>query len=59
MDELSWGAITLRILQQFLLEIKRVDTIFVTHKDNPPLTKNQPPIAGAIHWGTADLQQGP
>lgn len=27
-----------------------INGIFVKCKDNPPLNKNQPPVAGAIYW---------
>jgi hypothetical protein len=29
-----------------LQEIDKVHAIFLEHKDNPPVTKNQPPVAG-------------
>ncbi|CBH10362.1 dynein heavy chain, putative [Trypanosoma brucei gambiense DAL972] len=46
-----------RILAQFFNEVNRVRNIFVQLKDNPPLTKNQPPVAGAIHWSTSLFQR--
>lgn len=27
-----------------------INDTFVKFKDNPPLNKNQPPVAGAIYW---------
>ena len=27
-----------------------MNTIFKNHKDNPPVFKNQPPVAGSINW---------
>ena len=41
------------ILQQYILEIDRVEELFNKHCSNPPLTKNQPSVAGAMHWGTS------
>lgn len=38
------------ILEQFSREIDLARDIFETNKDNPPLTRNQPPVAGAIKW---------
>nr|CCC47395.1 putative dynein heavy chain, fragment [Trypanosoma vivax Y486] len=46
-----------RILAQFFTEVERVRSIFFQLKDNPPLTKNQPPVAGAIHWSTSLFQR--
>ena len=42
-----------KILQQFHSEIVRVEGIFTSLNKAPPLTKNQPPIAGSIHWSTS------
>lgn len=38
------------ILIQYRKEVERVKQIFDAGKDNPPCSKNQPPIAGAIYW---------
>lgn len=38
------------ILIQYSREVSRVKTIFETGRDHPPVSKNQPPIAGAIAW---------
>ena len=27
-----------------------INDLFITHKDYPPIAKNQPPVAGAIGW---------
>ncbi|KEG14252.1 putative dynein heavy chain [Trypanosoma grayi] len=46
-----------RILAQYFSEVERVRDIFLEHKDNPPLTKNQPLVAGSIHWSTSLFQR--
>lgn len=38
------------IFDQFSGEIEEVLKIFMGHKENPPRSKNQPPVAGAIYW---------
>jgi len=38
------------ILDQFSREIDLVSEIFESQREKPPLTKNQPPVAGAIKW---------
>uniref|UniRef100_A0AAZ3SBS5 Dynein heavy chain tail domain-containing protein n=2 Tax=Oncorhynchus TaxID=8016 RepID=A0AAZ3SBS5_ONCTS len=38
------------ILAQYCKEVDIINGIFVKCKDNPPLNKNQPPVAGAIYW---------
>ena len=43
------------ILEQFAREVDMTVEIFDKQKDTPPVTKNQPPIAGAIKWGRALL----
>lgn len=40
---------------QFAREIDQTTTIFEENKHKPPVTKNQPPIAGAIKWARALL----
>lgn len=43
------------ILEQFAREIDQTMEIFEKHKDSPPVTKNQPPVAGAIKWARSLL----
>jgi len=43
------------ILEQFAREIDQLNEIFETHKDNPPVTKSQPVIAGSIKWARSLL----
>ncbi|KAL2092820.1 hypothetical protein ACEWY4_012618 [Coilia grayii] len=38
------------ILAQYSKEVDIINDIFLKHKENPPLCKNQPPVAGAIYW---------
>ncbi|XP_051514176.1 dynein axonemal heavy chain 10 [Myxocyprinus asiaticus] len=38
------------ILAQYCKEVDIINDIFVKHKNNPPLNKNQPSVAGAIDW---------
>ena len=38
------------ILAQYAAELEHVSTMFETSSDAPPLSKNQPPLAGAINW---------
>ncbi|XP_062874230.1 dynein axonemal heavy chain 10 [Trichomycterus rosablanca] len=38
------------ILAQYCKEVDIINEMFVQQKDDPPLNKNQPPMAGAIHW---------
>ncbi|KAJ3144485.1 Dynein heavy chain 10, axonemal [Geranomyces variabilis] len=38
------------ILDQYAREVDIIDEIFRNNKDNPPCTKNQPRVAGAIAW---------
>ncbi|XP_078277210.1 LOW QUALITY PROTEIN: dynein axonemal heavy chain 10 [Rhinoraja longicauda] len=38
------------ILTQYCKEVDIINTIFTNNASNPPVTKNQPPVAGAIHW---------
>lgn len=38
------------ILQQFSREIDHTAQIFDVHRNAPPLTRNQSPVAGAIKW---------
>ena len=43
------------ILEQFAREIEQTTDIFDRHKESPPVTKNQPPVAGAIKWSRSLL----
>lgn len=38
------------ILEQFMHEMDGVLRLFNKNRDAPPITKNQPPVAGAIKW---------
>ena len=38
------------ILAQFGREIDATTTMFMDQKADPPVTRNQPPVAGAISW---------
>ncbi|CAH1233746.1 DNAH10 [Branchiostoma lanceolatum] len=38
------------ILLQFGKEVDTMNSIYQQHRDDPPLSKNQPPVAGAIMW---------
>uniref|UniRef100_A0A3B5A058 Dynein heavy chain tail domain-containing protein n=1 Tax=Stegastes partitus TaxID=144197 RepID=A0A3B5A058_9TELE len=38
------------ILAQFCKEVDSINEIFETMKDKPPLSKNEPPVTGAIRW---------
>ncbi|TPX78384.1 hypothetical protein CcCBS67573_g00352 [Chytriomyces confervae] len=38
------------ILDQYAREVDSIDEIFKNNRANPPVTKNQPKIAGAIAW---------
>lgn len=31
-------------------ELEHVNNLFINNKDHPPLSKNQPPLAGSINW---------
>ena len=31
-------------------QVDIINDLFITHKDTPPIAKNQPPVAGAIGW---------
>ncbi|KAG5468030.1 hypothetical protein LSCM4_01117 [Leishmania orientalis] len=46
-----------RILAQYFTEVENVRRIFLAQKEAPPLTKNQPPVAGAIHWSMSLFQR--
>jgi len=38
------------ILVQYQKEVEIMDDLFQTQKDEPPLHKNHPPVAGSIYW---------
>jgi dynein heavy chain, axonemal len=38
------------VLKRYTIELQRVKEIFERDMHNPPLAKNQPPVAGAIIW---------
>ena len=38
------------ILVQFEREVENINQLFLTNKDDPPISRNHPPIAGAISW---------
>ena len=38
------------ILTQFEREVENISQLFLDHKDDPPISRNQPPVAGAISW---------
>jgi dynein heavy chain len=45
------------ILEQFAREIEQTTDIFERNKEAPPVTKNQPPVAGAIKWVRSLLER--
>uniref|UniRef100_A0A0G4IFQ9 AAA+ ATPase domain-containing protein n=1 Tax=Chromera velia CCMP2878 TaxID=1169474 RepID=A0A0G4IFQ9_9ALVE len=45
------------ILKQFAKEVKRMEALFHEGKEEPPITKAKPPIAGAIMWARSVLQR--
>lgn len=47
-DELERKQIAL--IQQYGLDLKRVQELFLTERENPPISWNLPPIAGALAW---------
>lgn len=47
-DELERKHITL--VQMYGQDLKRVQEIFMTERDAPPISWNLPPIAGALYW---------
>jgi dynein heavy chain, axonemal len=38
------------VLEQYKKELKKMNELFEQYKDNPPIPKNAPPVAGAIIW---------
>ena len=38
------------ILHQFERELESINQLFLDNKDDPPISRNQPPVAGAIGW---------
>lgn len=59
MDELEKKYLDL--IQSFHKDVKTVQELFLTERDDPPISNNLPPIAGAIAWCEALLEriQGP
>lgn len=43
------------VLEKFTQEVAEIEVIFNRDKDAPPISKNQPPVAGAIRWANALL----
>nr|WAW84832.1 axonemal dynein heavy chain 10 [Halisarca dujardinii] len=39
-----------QILEQYGKEIDSINQLFQEHRDNPPISKNQTPVAGSIAW---------
>ncbi|KAH8092928.1 dynein light chain binding protein [Aureococcus anophagefferens] len=46
------------ILQQYTKELEAIHGIFDTHRENPPIYKNFPPVAGAAHEGLLSTEYG-
>ena len=38
------------ILTQFEREVESINQLFLENKDSPPISRNQPPVAGSIGW---------
>ena len=45
------------ILEQFAREIEITSEIFEKNVENPPVAKNQPPVAGGIKWARSLLSR--
>ncbi len=45
------------ILATFEKEVDGINEIFLEHMRNPPISKNQPPVAGAISWSRSLFQR--
>ena len=45
------------ILEQFAREIETTSEIFEKNVENPPVAKNQPPVAGGIKWARSLLSR--
>ncbi|TNN52944.1 Dynein heavy chain 10, axonemal [Liparis tanakae] len=45
------------ILAQYCKEVGVISEIFEEKKDNPPLNRNEPPVAGAIRWAQSLFQR--
>ncbi|CAM9950745.1 unnamed protein product [Pylaiella littoralis] len=45
------------MVQDFALEVALVMQLFVKHKDNPPISHNLPPLAGALTWSKGLLER--
>ena len=38
------------VLEKYGKEIVEMENLYLSNKDNPPISKNMPPKAGAIAW---------
>ncbi len=45
------------ILSTFQKEVESINTLFEEHKKSPPISKTQPPVAGAISWSRSLFQR--
>lgn len=45
------------ILVTFEKEVDVINDLFQEHRDQPPVSKNQPPVAGAISWSRSLFQR--
>ena len=45
------------ILTTFEKEVEAINQLFLDNKYSPPISKNQPPIAGAISWSRSLFQR--
>ena len=45
------------ILITFEKEVDAINELFIKHKDKPPVSKNQPQVAGAISWSRSLFQR--
>ena len=45
------------ILGTFEKEVDQINELFLNEKDDPPIPKSQPPVAGAINWSRSLFQR--
>ena len=45
------------ILVTFEKEVDAINDLFLEHRNQPPISKNQPPVAGAISWSRSLFQR--
>ncbi|VVC32081.1 Dynein heavy chain, domain-2,Dynein heavy chain domain,Dynein heavy chain, domain-1,Dynein heavy chain, P- [Cinara cedri] len=38
------------ILRQYENELTTIETLFLTHQNNPPVSRHHPPVSGSIFW---------